>query len=552
MFFFYGFNFNEQDKNKINEINTIIKQLEKQITIFSLDENYPTIMAVGRNLCEKMTKFLLLKEIPTYNNQNLFFDNIKTLYDNNIIPKECNNFLHLIRRNANKVIHGENISNKLIFSFLKALNYFMQWFDNYCIENYNIKFQIEEFCEFINKLEYDGKNDTIKIIHTLECPELIIQQNPIEINQEINDLHNEITNKKQLLKKEIDLSFEAFKDTKFKKTKEDILNEEIIRLKEELKLKEEIYHKQIEELKKQNNEILKKLDGQRNRLEKYFDIMIESNERGKRIESKIDDLHSKIDAISNQIKTIQSFTERQIKSAQSAEEIERIIETYINECIDNIMRYSQNFTENQNYEIEKKKLIYSIGENGWNKLCEKSKTFLITSKVMYNHLITMNDIVDYSGICVLVTKALEVEMHRRFFMNFLDYLDGKYRKDYKKYHTALLYKYKKPLLSEKFTMGNIAFVMCYLENRHDKQEQKMNNKLRLMEYCKECVFSSYTHDEIEELLTKYASSIEEIREKYRNPSAHTNEIQRTDAEECFNLILDVERLLKIMLDSFDY
>jgi hypothetical protein len=73
-----------------------------------------------------------------------------------------------------------------------------------------------------------------------------------------------------------------------------------------------------------------------------------------------------------------------------------------------------------------------------------------------------------------------------------------------------------------------------------------------MEYCKECIFSKYNENEIKELLKKYASNIEKIRENYRNPSAHTNEIKRIDAEECFNLVLDVEKLLKQMLDSFDY
>lgn len=196
-------------------------------------------------------------------------------------------------------------------------------------------------------------------------------------------------------------------------------------------------------------------------------------------------------------------------------------------------------------------MIYSIGDAGWNKLSEESKNFLITSKVMYNHLILIDDIIDYSGICVLITKALELEIQKRFFTNFLDYLNEKYGRNYEKYHTTLLYQKKKPLLSEKFTMGNIAFVMGHIENWNDSDEQKRNNKLQLMEYCKECIFSNKSKEEIKELLIKYASSIEEIREKYRNPSAHTNEIKRVDAEECFNLVLDIEKLLKQMLDSFD-
>ena len=39
------------------------------------------------------------------------------------------------------------------------------------------------------------------------------------------------------------------------------------------------------------------------------------------------------------------------------------------------------------------------------------------------------------------------------------------------------------------------------------------------------------------------------KDKYRNPSAHRNTIQRINAEDCFRLVLDHEQLLKKMLDS---
>ena len=101
-------------------------------------------------------------------------------------------------------------------------------------------------------------------------------------------------------------------------------------------------------------------------------------------------------------------------------------------------------------------------------------------------------------------------------------------------------------------MGNIAFVLCYKEDKFNTIEQNKNNKKELMDYCKNCIFSKYSNEEIEKLLNTYASSIETIRTKYRNPSAHRNQIKRIDAQECIDLIIDVEKLLKKMLDSFDY
>lgn len=170
---------------------------------------------------------------------------------------------------------------------------------------------------------------------------------------------------------------------------------------------------------------------------------------------------------------------------------------------------------------------------------------------MYNNLIMIDEDIDYSGVCVLITKALEVEISERFFINFIKYLDENYNKDYSQYHTALLYKHKTPFYFDKFTMGKIAFILCYNEDRYDSEEQIKNNKEKLMEYCKSCIFSKYENDKIKELLNSYASSIEDIRVKYRNRSAHVDEIKQIDAEECMDLVLDVEKLLKKMLDSFD-
>ena len=299
-------------------------------------------------------------------------------------------------------------------------------------------------------------------------------------------------------------------------------------------------------------DIAKKLEENSEIAIKILEKVLNTDETTKRIENTLDAINKKISELSNQIMGLQSFTERFIEKAITEEDVDRIIETFTDECADKLVQHVNTTKQDYIYNTEQKKLMFSLGENAWDKLSEESKTFLITSKVTYNNMINIDSIIDYSGICVLVTKALEVETKKRFFSNFLNYLNKQYNEDYSKYHTALLYKNEKPLFIEKFNMGDIAFVMCYKENWYDTEDQKINNKSKLIEYCKSCVFSKYEENEIESLLTKYASSIEEIRKKFRNPSAHTNKIQRTDADECFDLILDVEKLLKQMLDSFDF
>ena len=271
-----------------------------------------------------------------------------------------------------------------------------------------------------------------------------------------------------------------------------------------------------------------------------------------RIEGKVDDIVEKIEMLSKQISGYQSLVDKQLELAISPEEEERIIHAFSEECAERIIGEIDTRGTNREYNTELQKLILSFGEEAWNKMEESSRTFLVSSKVIFNNLIGLQDIVDYSGVCLLVTKALEVEMGKRFCKNFLAYLKTKYpgKSNFVKFPTSLLDRYGKPIKPKHFTLGTVAYVLCYLEANDITEEQSQNNKEKLVEYVREKLFVGKTDDEIFELLNDYAESVEEVKNDYRNPSAHTNELRRVDAEQCFALVVDVEKLMKRMLDSF--
>ena len=303
------------------------------------------------------------------------------------------------------------------------------------------------------------------------------------------------------------------------------------------------------ELKQLMQEMMNQFDAL---LERKLEEKLERiDKRGERIENKIDEISEQIRQLSGQIISYQSLVERQIKKADTESEVDRLISAYTEECAERILETVNRQNEEVILKQEKEKLMVSLGFNAWNKLDKLSQSFLISAKVMYNHLILLNDVIDYSGVCVLVTKALEVELSRRFYSNFINYLGSKYQNDYSKYPTSLLFQGRELLLPEKYTMGSVAFTLCYFSSQYDSPEQKFNNRSKLLEYAQACLFSSCSQKQIQNLLRKYAQSIENIRIKYRNPSAHTNAIKQIDAKECFDLVLDVEKLLKQMLDSFD-
>ena len=272
-----------------------------------------------------------------------------------------------------------------------------------------------------------------------------------------------------------------------------------------------------------------------------------------RIEDKVDNLTEKIEVLSKQILGYQSLVEKQLELAITPEEEERIIHAFSEECAERIIREVGTKNSEKEYNIELNKLIISFGEDAWNKMDESSRTFLVSSKVIFNNLEGLEDIVDYSGVCLLVTKALEVEISKRFCRNYLSFLRIKYpgRSNYALFPTPLIDQYGKPIRPKHFTLGSVAYVLCYLKADDLTESREENNKEKLIEYSREKLLSGKTDDEIMDILHDYAESIEEVRKDYRNPSAHTNELKKVDAEQCFALVVDVEKLMKRILDSFD-
>ena len=272
--------------------------------------------------------------------------------------------------------------------------------------------------------------------------------------------------------------------------------------------------------------------------------------RTQNLETSVTEIQKNIATLCDKIVDYQSLIEKQIQFAQSDSEVDRLMQAYADECTGKIVNSIKASHEEQSYELEKRKLIASIGQNAWSKLDDASKMFLISAKVMFNNLILLDDSLDYSGVCLLVTKALEVEMNNRFCRQYLEYLHECHREDYSEYPTPLIGPKGTPLPLDKFTMGSYAFILCRSKRREDTEMQMRINKKRLMEYTSKCIFKDMTIEDIENKLVFFANKIEDIRLRFRNPAAHTNMIRRCDAEECFSIVLDVEKLLKKMLDSF--
>ena len=105
--------------------------------------------------------------------------------------------------------------------------------------------------------------------------------------------------------------------------------------------------------------------------------------------------------------------------------------------------------------------------------------------------------------------------------------------------------------SNDFTLGSVAYILCYITRSGLTDEDKRNNLQMLLEFAKSELFPEVADDsQINNALKKFAMWIETIRLDYRNPSAHSERLKKIDAISCFNFVTDVKKILRIMMEAF--
>lgn len=489
----------EYETNYINQINESLKNLEKHVELIT-EENYVGAVTEGYNVCNLMIELLLKNESYVLENGFVIRDNeaipaITFCTQEDIFPEQCNEFLNILEEYKNDYFKFNN-SYTLALSFLKGLCYFILWFDNFYSSEYSVEkpFKIKNCCIAIEKLMY-------------------ISDNKILFNPKVS----------KTKKQKSEINSTGFQ-INFSNNQTDLI---------------------LTQLGKIMDSIHEESEKTRNTVEKGND----------KIMTTLDNIKKEIKNISLKITDYQSLIQRQIKNFDTDEERDMLISAFADVCAERIIKETSSFMEDDNYDSEKTNLINLFGESAWAKLSEESKTYLISSKLMFNNLNNMENvveenIVDYSGVCILITKTLEVELYKRFFESFLKYLEKRRYKKYDHYPTGLLYKNKWPLNDDKFNLGTMAYILCLKHANNIDYYREQNNKEKLIEYCSSDLFNEDEPEKIERLIIKFGNEIEKIRQNYRNPSAHRNAITQKKANNCLNLVLYDDRLLIEMLDSF--
>lgn len=274
-----------------------------------------------------------------------------------------------------------------------------------------------------------------------------------------------------------------------------------------------------------------------------------------RIEKKIDAMGEQLQKIYEKMTDYQTLLERQLEIAVSEDEIDRIIKAYSDEISTRLAQEVNGKLAQEEYDAEQTRIEEALGTSAWNKLDESSKEFLVTAKVTYNSYQKISGTVDYSGVCLLVTKAIEVEMSNRFCRDYMAFMKSKYpgRKNLVAHiPTVLCNKFGGPIKPKDFTLGSVIYVLGVEIDSNASADEAAKIKDCIRDFVRTKLMIGKSDAEIDTALDVIGRNVDDIRNDYRNPSAHTNQLQKINAKECFDLVLDVTKVLKTILDLLDY
>lgn len=456
---------------------------------------------------------------------NIFSDKIHFVEINNFLRENKCNYkfciIHDLRIYERKrLLDKIKNENTITISFFspKAIDEFLPYRDNIEQEN-SAKISDKNFSQTLACVyETKGVLD-IRDVKYADNQEISFVKQELEIeSKKINEDKDEAEKRKITYEEILKTLNEYFQQYGFldKSIQEGINNreEKTLKLKQRLKEQEEIIQEQEEKIRFHNL---------------IFNQLCIPAE-------KLNQVFEKIKALRGSLRNdLESEDENKKEIAERIFQDETV--KFVSELTKDILTYG----DHQYYQTT---LIDELTQDVWNKLDEDSQSFLITAKRTYDMMSKMNDKepLDYSGVCLLVTKAVEVEITKRFFDQYKEFLKKRCGTNIY-WPKSLKGKDKNKIMTRnEFTLGSVIYVVGY--DKYFNIENKSDYNL-FLQYATNCLFLQTCN--VKEEIKLDLNFIENVRKDYRNPSAHKNRMEFTTAKECLDYVLDVKHMLKEML-----
>lgn len=260
------------------------------------------------------------------------------------------------------------------------------------------------------------------------------------------------------------------------------------------------------------------------------------DERTSSIDEKVDEIAKGIQELALDImKRKEEFaTNSSGTVALTEEQLESMRASFVNETAETVIKAV--YKESASVDYEEALLKGMFGPH-WAKLDEYTKKALVSAKVFFKNCSgLMYSGLDHSGIIVSASSALENELKRRIFKGFQVFLNEKYGAPLcGKWPEIMTHKNNSGRLipSNAFTLGSLKHIL----------NLSGQSKSDLQEYLCSILSDKYKHLGISAFTDggkdceSFKTRCENVRITYRNAAAHTEPVNRAQAEACCNDII---------------
>lgn len=190
-----------------------------------------------------------------------------------------------------------------------------------------------------------------------------------------------------------------------------------------------------------------------------------------------------------------------------------------------------------------------IGQDAWDKMNPNSQVFIVTAELLFEQWKIYEEGIDFGPICLSVSKALEVEVTRRYFVGFRDYL----QKEELQLPNEMYNKDGSIKEADDYMLGNLTGVTGYAVYL-DMQKVKLIGRFTdinqlFLRYVKADLMKGKSESQCSEAIKEHLLSVKNVCENYRNPAAHKKKMNKVSARECLDYMIDVKRILGKMIDD---
>jgi hypothetical protein len=393
------------------------------------------------------------------------------------------------------------------------------------IENYREILSNKELKRYMGCVKH---TEITSLMNTAKKNEVSAKRQEKEMKEELKQAQNEIKNlqnKLAILERELKLRQDQV-----------ISNNQIVDI-----IKQTLRDSELFKITEDTNSLVKEMSLTN---KKAFEVLQKGQDEIKLDIKNIKECLSGISAYQD------TFGELLVKSNNDVRVREELFSAFYEKCWATLKEIVQDY-KNPSFEIYKHEILENISLQNWNKMDDDAKTMLITSRVVYNRLNSMNDSVDYSPVSISIVKALEREVFRRFFYEYKNFLIQNVP-NYEEWPSSMIDKRTKmPIADYRFSLGYFPLLIGFDSEKGILKQPNHYNREKFLSYANKGLFIEPWISDInkDEYLRDLALEICKIKNDYRNPTAHRNRVTKTDADACYRHIVSVTKVMEKILSK---